>query len=77
MLKKYIEISNRFRDTIWKDIDVEVIHDDPHMKTKRKSNKDEIKTNFHNDKLTLEKALWTLRSVILSFYRKSIILKNF
>lgn len=49
MLKKYIEIWNRFRDTIGKDIDVEVTSDGKHIKTKRKSNKDEIKTNFHDD----------------------------
>ena len=49
MLRKYIEIWNRFRDTIGKDNDFEVIPDDKHIKTKKKSNKDEIETNFHDD----------------------------
>ena len=46
MLKKYIEIWNRFRDTIGKDNDFEVIPDDKHIKTKKNPTKMKLKLIF-------------------------------
>ena len=55
VLKKYNEIWNRVIGLIRKYFDFEVVHNDKHITTKILSYKDEIKTDFHNERLPPEK----------------------
>lgn len=57
-VKKYIDMEDKIKDVIKKDFDFETIHNAKYIITKMKSNKDKIKTNFHDDESRMMKYQW-------------------
>ena len=76
-LEKYNEIWEKVKSSIKKEFDSEPVYNEQYLKTKIKSYKVKINTNFHNNKIPKEGSQSICLLVILndSFFR--IILKCF
>ena len=76
-LEKYNEIWKKVKSSIKKEFDSEPVYNEQYLKTKIKSYKVKINTNFHNNKIPKEGSQCICLLVILndSFFR--IILKCF
>ena len=76
-LEKYNEIWKKVKSSIKKEFDNEPVYNEQYLKTKIKSYKVKINTNFHNNKIPKEGSQCICLLVILndSFFR--IILKCF
>ena len=81
MLEKYNEIWDKVSKSIKKGFNSEPVYNDKYLKTKKKSYKAKINTNFHDDKVPKEGSQYICLSVILieSAFRqvKTITLKYF
>ena len=69
--KNIVEIWNDIKDLIGKDFDVEVIPNNKNISTKMKFFEDEVRINFQDEGLLLEKTSYLIHSIILndSIYR--------
>ena len=65
LLEKSSEIWKKVRNSIKKEFGIEPVNNEKYLKTKVKSSKRKINTNFHNNKIPKEGSQYICLSVIL------------
>ena len=65
LLEKYNEIWKKAKNSIKKEFDSELVHNEKYLKAKIKSYNGKINTNFHNNKIPKEDSQFICSSVIL------------
>ena len=76
-LEKYNEMWEKVKNSIKKEFDTEPVYNEQYLKTKIKSYKVKINTNFHNNKVPKEGSQCICLLVILNDSFSRIILKCF
>ena len=80
LLEKYNKISEKVKNSIKKEVYVNLVYNEKHLKAKIKSYNVKIDTNFHNEKMPKEVSNSFLSIYLMYFFLeqiKNIILKCF